>query len=99
MTETPAPWRPVQTSQPESSDVPPPVADAVLEAYGQTCVTLEPLIKARMRSMESGQVLEVRADDPTARLGVPSWSRLSQNPLLLIVDEGAGRTTFYLQKK
>ena len=78
---------------------PPPTADALLEAYGQTCVTLEPLIKARMRSMASGQILEVRADDPTARLGVPSWSRLSGNPLLAVVDAGGGRTCFYLRKK
>ena len=77
----------------------PPIADALLEAFGQTCVTLEPLIKARMRSMKSGEVLEVRADDPTARLGVPSWSRLSGNPLLAVIDVGAGRTCFYLRKK
>jgi TusA-related sulfurtransferase len=78
---------------------PRPEADALLEAYGQTCVMLEPLIKARMRSMSSGEVLEVRADDPTARLGVPSWSRLSGNALLAVVDAGAGRTCFYLRKK
>ena len=78
---------------------PPLRADAVLEAYGQTCVTLEPLIKARMRSMDSGQILEVKADDPTARLGVPSWSRLSGNPLLAVVDAGGGRIHFYLRRK
>ena len=78
---------------------PAPAADAVLVAYGQSCAMLEPLIKARMRSMESGQVLEVKADDPTARLGIPSWCRLSGNALLAVVTEDAGRTSFYLRKK
>ena len=78
---------------------PPLSADAVLEAYGQTCVTLEPMIKARMRGMDSGQILEVRADDPTARLGVPSWSRLSGNPLIAVQDDGSGHISFFLRKK
>ncbi len=77
----------------------PPEPDDVLEAYGQTCVSLEPLIKKRMRGMESGRVLEVRADDPTARLGIPSWCRLSGNVLLGTIEEEAGRTRFYLRKK
>jgi TusA-related sulfurtransferase len=49
--------------------------------------------------MESGQVLEVRADDPTARLGVPSWCRLSGHTLLATVVEDGGRTRFFLRRK
>lgn len=78
---------------------PPPAPDEVLEAYGQTCVALEPLIKVRMRSMASGQVLEVKADDPTSRLGIPAWSRLSGNSLLAVADAGEGRISFFLRKK
>lgn len=77
----------------------PPEPDDVLEAYGQTCVSLEPLIKKRMRGMESGRVLEVRADDPTARLGIPSWCRLSGNVLLGTIEDEAGRTRFFLRRK
>lgn len=76
-----------------------PRADEVLEAYGQTCVALEPLIKVRMRGLTSGQVLQVRCNDPTARLGVPAWSRLSGNSLLAVADEGEGRLSFFLRKK
>ena len=76
-----------------------PEPDDVLECYGQTCVSLEPLIKKRMKDLESGQILEVRADDPTARLGVPSWCRLSGNTLLATVVEDGGRTRFFLRRK
>lgn len=76
-----------------------PDADAILEAYGQTCVNLEPLIKRRMRTMQSGEVLEVRADDPTARLGIPSWCRLSGNVLLATVVDDGGLIRFFLRKK
>ena len=73
--------------------------DEVLEGYGQTCVSLEPLIKRRIRDMASGQVLEVRADDPTARLGIPSWCRLSGHVLLATRVEEGGRTRFFLRRK
>jgi SAM-dependent methyltransferase/TusA-related sulfurtransferase len=76
-----------------------PEPDDVLEAYGQTCVSLEPLIKKRMRAMQSGQVLEVRADDPTARVGIPSWCRLSGNTLLATIQQEGGRTRFFLRRK
>lgn len=82
-----------------AAGAPVPVPDAVLEAYGQTCVTLEPLIKRHMRNLSTGQVLEVLCDDPTARLGVPSWSRLSGNRLIAVVEEENGRTRFYLCRK
>src|SRR5206468_11003116 len=53
-------------------------ADDVLDGYGQPCGTLEPMMRTKMRALASGQVLEVRADDPHARLGVPAWSRLAE---------------------
>lgn len=71
----------------------------VLEADGENCATLTPLIRARMRDLEAGSVLEVRSDDPAAREGVPAWSRLTGNELLDTVEEGADRTRFYLRKK
>ena len=83
----------------------PPQADAVLEVSatgleaGFMCAALTPLIKSRLREMEPGQVLEVRVDDPAARLDVPAWSRLSGNTLLATVEEDAERTRFYLRKK
>jgi TusA-related sulfurtransferase len=76
-----------------------PAADGVLDAPGSSCANLTPLIRARIRELESGQVLEVRSDDPAARAGVPAWSRLTGNPLEAVVEEDAERTRFYLRKK
>lgn len=76
-----------------------PAPAQVLEAYGQTCVSLEPLIRRHMRGMQSGQILELRADDPTARLGIPSWCRLSGNALLAMQREESGRTRFFIRRK
>lgn len=76
-----------------------PVADAVLEGYGQTCGMLEPAMKSHMRPLASGQVLEVRADDPAARLGVPAWSRLTGHTLLAAIADGETRTRFFLRKR
>ena len=76
-----------------------PAADAVLDAPGSSCATLTPLIRARIRELASGQVLEVRSDDPAAREGVPAWSRLTGNPLEAVVEDDADRTRFYLRRK
>ena len=76
-----------------------PQADDVLFADGESCSTLTPLIKARMRQMASGQVLEVRTDDPSALDGIPAWSRLTGEDLLDISEEEGQPTRFYLRKK
>ena len=76
-----------------------PVPDAVLNGYGQLCGTLEPAMRAQLRALESGQVLEVRADDPAARLGVPAWSRLAGHALLTTIEEDDHRTRFFLRKR
>jgi TusA-related sulfurtransferase len=52
-----------------------------------------------MRSLESGRILEVRADDPTARLGVPAWSRLTGHTLVAAIEEDTERTRFFLRKR
>ena len=76
---------------------PPP--DAVVDGHGVPCGKLEPMMKAGMRALASGQVLEVSADDPLARLGVPAWSRLSGHMVLETIEEGDRRTRFLLRKR
>jgi TusA-related sulfurtransferase len=82
-----------------------PIPDALLEVNtkgpsgGFVCATLTPTIKLKLRELEGGQVLEVRVDDPSARLDVPAWSRMSGNELIATVEEDAERTRFYLRKK
>jgi TusA-related sulfurtransferase len=82
-----------------------PVPDALLEfdtsdpSHGFTCAILTPTIKSKLRELEGGQILEVRVDDPAARLDVLAWSRMSGNELVATVEEDSERTRFYLRKK
>jgi len=76
-----------------------PVPDAILDGCGQSCGTLEPQMKLRMRALESGQILEVRADDPTARLGVAAWSRLTGHTLVAVIEEDTRPTRFFLRRR
>lgn len=76
-----------------------PVSDVRMDLVGQSCSTLTPIIAARIRELASGQVLEVISDDPSARSGLAAWSRLTGNPLVAMVDEGPGRTRYYLRRK
>lgn len=82
-----------------------PAAAAVLEmlgtadAPGATCAVLTPSIKAGLRELEGGQVLEVRVDDPGAREDIAAWCRLSGHELLAVVDEMPKYTRYFLSKK
>ena len=76
-----------------------PAPDVRMDLVGQSCATLTPMIASRMRELETGQVLEVISDDPTARSGLASWSRLTGNPIVAIIEEGPGRTRYYLRRK
>lgn len=76
-----------------------PGADVRLDAAGQDCATLTPIVAARMRQMRSGEVLEVVSDDPTSRTGLAAWSRLTGNALFKTQDDGSGTTRYYLRRK
>ena len=69
------------------------------ESEGTTCALLTPAIKAKLRELASGQVLEVRVDDPTAKEDILSWSRLSGNEVLAILADEPRYLRFYLRKK
>ena len=75
------------------------VAD-MLEAYGVTCGTLEPMIAKRLRVLAPGEVLEVRSDMPEARDGIASWVWLTGHTLLAVEeDQEAPRARYYVRKK
>ena len=76
-----------------------PTAQAVLDAPGTACAYLTPLINDRIASLSSGEVLEVRSDDPASRNGVPAWSRMTGNPLIAFLQEDERNTRFFLRKK
>jgi TusA-related sulfurtransferase len=104
---TPAPgstveWSGLETETPGSpsaTGTSAPRSDSLLDALGQGCATLTPLIRARIREMESGRVLEVRTDDPTAEDNLQAWSRLTGNELVAVVAEGADTQRFFIRKK
>ena len=81
-----------------------PQAAAVLEMLGTvgtagtTCALLTPAIKAKLRELEGGQVLEVRVDDPSAREDIAAWCRLAGHELL-VVDEMPKYTRYFIGKK
>jgi TusA-related sulfurtransferase len=79
-----------------------PVADAApeaarrLDALGQGCATLTPLIAGALREMAAGEVLSVLTDDPTAPQDIAAWSRLTGHALVARVPESGG-TRFFLR--
>jgi len=82
-----------------------PTQDAVLELLtelsesGSTCAVLTPMIRAKLRELQSGQVLEVHVNDPTAQADVEAWSRLSGNVLLKVIENGKSDLRFFIKKK
>lgn len=76
-----------------------------LDVPGMACVDLTPTIAAALRGLQPGEVLEVHADDPAARVGVPAWCRLTGHRLLHTTELGTHRdpadprTTFHIAKK
>ena len=66
---------------------------------GSTCAVLTPAIKSKLREMSSGQVLEVRVDDPSARGDIEAWCRLSGNTLLKVIDGEDRSLRFFVKKK
>ncbi len=73
--------------------------DAEPDGSGSTCAILTPAIKARLRELDSGEVLEVRVNDPTAREDIAAWCRLSGNELLAMAGDGHQGMRFFVKKK
>lgn len=91
--------------EPETAAGALPEPNAVLEwtsaapAQGTVCALLTPAIKAKLREMAPGQVLEVRVNDPTARDDIASWCRLSGHELLALTEDPPQGVRAYLRKK
>lgn len=62
-------------------------SDEVLDCRGLICPM--PIVKLSklVRSMRSGQILEVIADDPAFERDVKAWSIMSKGELIEIVKE------------
>jgi TusA-related sulfurtransferase len=82
-----------------------PEPDKVLEMrqlpadQGAMCAVLTPAIKAKLREMTGGQVLEIRVNDPTAQGDIASWCRLSGNELLAGTLDSPQLLRLFVRKK
>ena len=74
-------------------------ADKILDASGNACINLTPLIKHAMTSLQPEEILKVSNDDTASRLGVPAWCRLTGNTLIEVKELDAIQTEFYIKKK
>ena len=62
-------------------------ADATLDCLGLYCPMPIMQTKVRLDGLESGQVLEVLADDQGAKADMAAWCRRTGNELLGIEEE------------
>jgi len=60
---------------------PTPAFDAEWDAGDTGCGDLVLELRARLRALEPGQVLRLRATDPGAPADIPAWCGLTGNPL------------------
>lgn len=73
--------------------------DKNLDAPGHACISLTPRIKQAISSLQGLQILKVFNDDPSSRIGVPAWCRLTGHKLIEVVELDESQTLFYIQKK
>lgn len=75
-----------------------PTADEFLDAAGEACGTVTPLIKQTLSALQPGQVLEVLTHDPATRTGVPAWCRLTGHVLVETRVKDGPCTRFRIRK-
>lgn len=75
-----------------------PPRDAALDATGLLCPL--PVLKARKRlsSLAEGAVLEVRSDDPAARVDFPHFCNEQGHTLLAVSETPDGVLNFLIRK-
>ena len=73
-------------------------ADAMLDCVGLSCPM--PIIKTaeKIKELQTGQVLEILADDKGIKTDIPAWCRKTGNEFLG-VDEEDGEYRVYVKKR
>ena len=73
-------------------------ADVTLDCKGLSCpMPILKLAKA-IKSMQSGQVIEVLGTDPGSKVDIPKWCDKTGNEFLGEEDEAGGVNKFYIRK-
>ncbi len=72
--------------------------DVTLDLGRKGCGELAISLMQKMKTIEGGQVLEVRALDPGAPNDIPAWCRMTKNELLA-GPCGEENALYYIKKK
>lgn len=64
------------------------ISDDTLDVRGECCPYPLLITKKRVESLNSGEILEVIADDPVAPQNIDSWTKKSGNKLLAVKRDG-----------
>ncbi len=72
--------------------------DETLDTRGLACPM--PLLKTKkaLKSMKTGQVLEILGDDPGSKNDIPDWSNKGGNEFLGMTDADEGHTRYFVKK-
>lgn len=73
-------------------------ADVALDLGKKGCGDLAISLMQKMKTVEGGQVLEVRALDPGAPNDIPAWCRMTKNELLA-GPCGEENAFYYIKKR
>jgi TusA-related sulfurtransferase len=73
-------------------------AHEFLDAAGEACGTVTPLIRQSLSALQPRQVLEVLTYDAATRVGVPAWCRLTGHELVETRVEFGPCTRFWIRK-
>jgi len=69
----------------------------VVDAQGQTCPMPIVMVAKAIRTLQSGQILQLLATDPGAKKDIPAWAGKTGN-VVLETNEANGVLTFYIRK-
>jgi tRNA 2-thiouridine synthesizing protein A len=69
----------------------------VVDAKGQACPVPVVMLAKAIRTLASGQILELIATDAGSKKDIPAWAGKTGNTILETVEEN-GVFTFYIQK-
>ncbi len=72
-------------------------ADVIQESIGQMCPIPIAYMAKNIRTMETGQILEIQADDEGAHADIPAWCEQTKNEFL--GEEKSGDFYKYYIKK
>ncbi len=72
--------------------------DAVADFGKKGCGDLAIALMQKMKTLQAGQVLEVRSSDPGAPSDIPAWCRMTKNTLLA-GPTGENGMCYYIKKK